>query len=111
MELSFQKIGVALLVLDHFLEQRTRAFVVCLPANSYRFVVLHDCMKLVGEVDFELRLNTLAQVRGQRDVDGRSAIEKNNPFNESFGVLHLLEGTGLGEAAKRSEEHTSELQS
>src|SRR5208337_2662883 len=100
MQLSYQKIGVPLFVADHALEQRPGAAIASLVADLRGFVVVTNRVLLVFEVDLNLLLHIGAKSRLECDRGSGNAFEKDDAFDESFGVLHFLNGPRLGEIAQ-----------
>src|ERR1039458_1025733 len=100
MNLGVQEVGVALFILDHPLEQVLSAGVAGFAADLCRRVVLAHGIGFVGIIKFQLLLDGGAHLGRQGDVDGRRPAEENDALDQSFGMVHFLDGPRLGKAGQ-----------
>src|ERR1700759_2649754 len=98
MNLGFEKVGVPLFVLNHVLEEVLGSGVSRFAAYFDSVVVLTNGVGFILVVDFKLLLDGSANLGREGDVDNGCVVEKQNAFDEVFGVMHFLEGAGLGQS-------------
>ncbi len=90
-DLGFEEIDVALLVLEEVIEQHLRHVITEVEADLTRGFVIVACDMLALEVAFENFLDVLADHKWRDILQVRMPFEEDDAIDQLVGVLHFLD--------------------